>query len=105
MGAARRRAYGRDRRPVREEADDWLRDLRPRTSGHPDLTTRRRVGGRWRHPDSQEVPMHTYQYVQHDWPPFLWAVVLLTAATLFVVGMGLFLVGANRSKRARHSGA
>lgn len=48
--------------------------------------------------------MHTYQYVQHDWPPFLWAVVLLTAATMFVVGMSLFLLGANRSKRARHSG-
>ena len=48
--------------------------------------------------------MLTQQYVQHDWPPFLWAAVLLTMATLVVVGMGLFLVLANRPKRHRHSG-
>lgn len=48
--------------------------------------------------------MHTYQYVQHDWPPFLWAMVLLTMAVLVVLGMSLFLAGANRSKHSRHTG-
>lgn len=48
--------------------------------------------------------MRTYQYVQHDWPPLVWAVVLLTLATLVVAAMGLFLLAANRDKRARHTG-
>ncbi len=48
--------------------------------------------------------MLTQQYVQHDWPPALFALMLLTMATLVVVGMGLFLVLANRPKRHRHSG-
>ena len=42
--------------------------------------------------------MPAQQYVQHDWPPEVWAVILLVMATLVVVGMGMFLVAANRPK-------
>ena len=49
--------------------------------------------------------MPAHQYVQHDWPPALWALLLLVLATLVVVGMGLFLWGAARPKRAQFSGA
>jgi hypothetical protein len=51
--------------------------------------------------------MSTYQYVQHDWPPAVFALMLLALAVLFVVGMGVFLIGANRELRgwtARHAG-
>ena len=48
--------------------------------------------------------MPTHQYVQHDWPPALWAVLLLILAILVVVGMGLFLWGAARPKQAHFSG-
>jgi len=47
------------------------------------------------------------QYTQHDWSPTLFALVFLTMAILFVVGMGMFLIGANREQRgttARHAG-
>ena len=44
------------------------------------------------------------QYVQHDWPPALYAALLLALAILVVVGMGLFLLAANRPKHLRHSG-
>ena len=53
-------------------------------------------------PRVQEVPMYT----QHDWSPTLFALVFLTLAILFVVGMGVFLLGANREQRgftARHA--
>ncbi|GIM67753.1 hypothetical protein [uncultured Nocardioides sp.] len=46
------------------------------------------------------------QYVQHDWSPTVFALVFLTMAILFVVGMGMFLVAANREQRgttARHA--
>lgn len=52
--------------------------------------------------------MLSQQYVQHDWSPTLFALVFLTLAVLFVVGMGLFLLGANREQRgttARHARA
>lgn len=50
--------------------------------------------------------MSTHQYVQHDWSPTSFALVLLAAAVLVVVGMGIFLIGANREQRgntARHA--
>ena len=46
-----------------------------------------------------------HQYIQHDWPPFLWAVLLLSLAALVVAGMGTFLLAANRAKRARNTAA
>lgn len=49
--------------------------------------------------------MLTQQYVQHDWSPSIFAALLATLAVLVVAGMGLFLLVANRPKRARHSGA
>ena len=52
--------------------------------------------------------MLSQQYVQHDWSPTLFALVFLTMAVLFVVGMGLFLIAANRDQRgttARHARA
>ena len=45
------------------------------------------------------------QYVQHDWPPFVWAVILLSMAALVVAGMGMFLLAANRAKRDRNTAA
>jgi hypothetical protein len=45
-------------------------------------------------------------YTQHDWSPTLFALVFLALAILFVIGMGLFLLGANREQRgftARHA--
>ena len=45
-------------------------------------------------------------YTQHDWSPTLFALVFLTLAIHFVVGMGVFLLGANREQRgftARHA--
>jgi hypothetical protein len=54
----------------------------------------------------REVSMSTHQYAQHDWPPMLFAVLLLVMAVFFVVGMGLFLLAANREQRgttARHA--
>ena len=48
--------------------------------------------------------MLTHQYVQHDWSPMVFAAMLATMAVLVVVGMGMFLVVANRPKRLRHSG-
>ena len=48
--------------------------------------------------------MPTHQYVQHDWPPGVWAVILLTMATVVVVGMGLFLLAANRPKHSHGPG-
>lgn len=52
--------------------------------------------------------MLTQQYVQHDWSPTFFALLLLAMAVLVVVGMGLFLIGANREQRgttARHARA
>jgi hypothetical protein len=49
--------------------------------------------------------MPTDQYIQHDWPPAVFALMLLAMA-VFVVGMGVFLIGANREQRgftARHT--
>jgi hypothetical protein len=51
--------------------------------------------------------MTTYQYVQNDWSPTIYALVLLITATLFVVGMLLSMRGATREQRgftARHAG-
>jgi len=51
--------------------------------------------------------MSTYQYVQHDWPPAVFALMLLAMAAFVVIGMAVFLVGANREQRgftARHAG-
>ena len=51
--------------------------------------------------------MLTQQYVQHDWPPAVFALMLLALAALVVVGMLMFLVGANRELKgftARHAG-
>jgi hypothetical protein len=51
--------------------------------------------------------MSAYQYVQHDWPPGLFALMLLGMATFVVVGMCVFLIGANRELKgftARHTG-
>jgi len=51
--------------------------------------------------------MPTHQYVQHDWPPAVFALMLLAMATIVVVGMCVFLIGANREQRgwtARHAG-
>lgn len=48
--------------------------------------------------------MVNHQYVQHDWSPLVWAEGLATLATLVVIGMCLFLLGATRAKRARHDG-
>lgn len=51
--------------------------------------------------------MTTYQYIQNDWEPVLYALTLLVAATLFVVGMLLSMRGATREQRgftARHAG-
>lgn len=51
--------------------------------------------------------MLTEQYAQHDWSPMLFASLLLAMALFVVVGMGLFLLGANREQRgttARHAG-
>lgn len=50
--------------------------------------------------------MPTDQYVQHDWPPAVFALMLLAMAVFVVVGMGVFLIGANREQRgwtARHA--
>lgn len=50
--------------------------------------------------------MLTHQYAQHDWSPTYFALVLLAMAVLVVVGMGIFLIGANREQRgfsARHA--
>ena len=47
--------------------------------------------------------MPAHQYVQHDWPPALWAVLLLVLSIMVVVGMCLFLLGAARPKRAQFS--
>ena len=43
--------------------------------------------------------MLTDQYAQHDWSPTLVALVFLTMAILFVVGMGLSLLAATREQR------
>ncbi|MBL0746385.1 hypothetical protein [Nocardioides baculatus] len=48
--------------------------------------------------------MPAHQYVQHDWPPALWALLLLVLATVVVIGMGLFLWGAARPKHSQFSG-
>ena len=40
-----------------------------------------------------------HQYIQHGWSPAVYAALLLTLATLFVVGMLLFLFEANRQQR------
>ena len=48
--------------------------------------------------------MPAHQYVQHDWPPALWALLLLILAIAVVVGMGLFLWGAARPKHAQFTG-
>lgn len=51
--------------------------------------------------------MRTDQYIQHDWPPAVFALMLLAMAVFVVIGMGVFLVGANRELRgftARHAG-
>lgn len=51
--------------------------------------------------------MLTDQYVQHDWPPAVFALMLLAMAVFVVVGMLAFLVGANRELKgftARHAG-
>ena len=50
--------------------------------------------------------MLTEQYAQHDWSPTLVALVFLTMAIIFVVGMGLSLLAATREQRgttARHA--
>ena len=50
--------------------------------------------------------MHTHQYAQHDWSPATAALFFLALAVLFLIGMGLFLLGANREQRgttARHA--
>ncbi|MBD3924182.1 hypothetical protein IEZ26_06080 [Nocardioides cavernae] len=50
--------------------------------------------------------MPIVQYTQHDWPPGSYALVFFAAAALFLVGMGIFLIGANREQRgttARHA--
>lgn len=47
--------------------------------------------------------MHAYQYVQHDWSPTTWAALLLILATLVVVGVGIFLLGATRPKKSHFS--
>lgn len=49
--------------------------------------------------------MHTHQYAQHDWSPTTAALFFFALAVLFVIGMGLFLLAANREQRgftARH---
>ena len=46
-----------------------------------------------------------HQYIQHDWSPALYAVLLLILATAVVTGMLLFLREATRQQRgwsARH---
>jgi hypothetical protein len=46
------------------------------------------------------------QYAQHDWSPTMAALLFLALAIVFVIGMGLFLFGANREQRgttARHA--
>ena len=40
-----------------------------------------------------------HQYIQHDWSPAMWAMMLTVLATVVIVGMGLFLVAAQRVKR------
>ena len=45
-----------------------------------------------------------HQYVQHEWSPALWAVLLLILAIVVVVGMSLFLLGAARPMRNHFSG-
>lgn len=45
-----------------------------------------------------------HQYVQHEWSPALWALILAILAVLVVVGMSLFLLGAARPKRYHFSG-
>lgn len=50
--------------------------------------------------------MPTDPYIQHDWPPAVFALMLLAMAVFVVVGMGVFLIGANREQRgftARHT--
>jgi hypothetical protein len=50
--------------------------------------------------------MPTDQYIQHDWPPAVFALMLLAMAVFVVVGMGVFLLGASREQRgwtARHT--
>jgi hypothetical protein len=47
-----------------------------------------------------------HQYVQHDWQPTSIALVFFAMAALFLIGMGIFLIGANREQRgttARHA--
>jgi hypothetical protein len=51
--------------------------------------------------------MRTDQYIQHDWPPAVFALMLLAMAVFVVVGMAVFLMGATREQRgftARHAG-
>ena len=47
--------------------------------------------------------MTVHQYVQHDWPPEVWTVMLLVLATLVVAGLCLFLFAATRPKDVHHS--
>lgn len=42
-----------------------------------------------------------HQYVQHDWSPAMWAGMLMILATVVVIGMGMFLVAAQRPKHYR----
>ena len=47
-----------------------------------------------------------HQYAQHDWTPTSSALVFFAMAVLFLIGMGLFLIAANREQRgttARHA--
>ena len=44
-----------------------------------------------------------HPYVQHDWSPAMWAMMLTVLASVVVVGMGLFLVAAQRPKH-EHGG-
>ena len=39
-----------------------------------------------------------HQYIQHDWSPAMWAMMLMVLATVVTVGMSLFLVAAQRPK-------
>ena len=45
------------------------------------------------------------QYVQHDWSPAIWAILLTVLATAVTVGMALFIWGATRPKRTQFSDA
>ena len=46
--------------------------------------------------------MPTHQYMQHDWPPALYALMLLAMAITVVVGMCLFLLFATRPQQPHH---